>query len=129
LKTRFLYIVLVAFIGLLSLPGESRACGAKATGIQKAKCAKAKKAHGNHLLAKKSCDSKDSHDPCGKDCGGKCGHGNCKCIATCLNTAIIAPAEFRSETQFAGLSDQKSLYQPAHISSGFYFIWLPPKIS
>jgi hypothetical protein len=131
LKKYGLHIILVFCLGLFIAPGISYACGTKTGVAQKASCSKtkAKKLSGKHLTAKHACTENESTNPCGKSCGDHCGHGPCKCTVSCTGSVMTIPARYTSVAPFTALQDQETFLPPAHISPGFYSVWLPPKIS
>ena len=117
---RFYILVLVLF-GFLLMPSNTFACGNKS---EKQSC---KKESTSKSEKKSCCDNKDKSE---KGCGGKCGHSKCGCPSS-----IITALNFSGEIHFKNNSldfiseKQKFSNSETFISSGFYSLWLIPKIS
>ncbi|MGH2667171.1 hypothetical protein [Flavobacterium sp.] len=79
--------------------------------------------------AKKDCCEK-SKDPkeAQKDCEGKCGHLNCTTSTVQLSLPVWNEIEFKSNSFDFRSEKQKFYHNETSISSGFYSVWLPPKI-
>lgn len=77
---------------------------------------------------KKYCCNKHSE---GKDnsCEGKCGHSNCTSSAS-VNFSIISSYEINLKNNTYDFWEEKSKFYhlKTSLSSGFYSIWLTPKI-
>ncbi len=115
---RFYILVLVLF-GFLLMPNSTFACGNKS----EKHC---KKETTSKTEKKSCCDKSDSK----KGCGGKCGHSKCGCPSSVI-TAFNFSGEIHFKTNnFDFISEkQKFSNSETFISSGFYSLWLIPKIS
>ena len=107
----------------LFLPTSTYACGTK---TEKSCCKKAKT---EKSTKKGCCKNKQSKDK-DNSCGGKCGHSNCTSSSS-SNFSIISFYEIDFKNSSFDLSTEKSKFynSKTYISSGFYSIWLIPKIS
>lgn len=104
------------------LPTSSYACGTKT----EKSCCKTEKS--SKKEKKNCCNSKHSKDK-DNSCGGKCGHSNCTSSST--NFSIISFYEINLKNNPFDFSTEKSKFYHSEtfLSSGFYSIWLIPKIS
>ena len=74
------------------------------------------------------CDS-NTNQKGKKDCDDKCSHSNCRCVTI---ISLLTPEKWNDITLncFNFSNKEESFYiQTADLSSGFYTIWSPPKIS
>lgn len=114
------HIILIVMLGFLLTPSISFACGSGKHSCKKEISKNSK----NDCCS----DHKDSKKPEG--CGGKCGHKSCGCGSAC-----VASAALLQTIEFSGFvnptySFKSNFYYPKNlISSGFYSLWLIPKIS
>jgi hypothetical protein len=101
---------------------SSYACGTKA---EKSCC---KKETTSKTEKKDCCKNKQSEDK-DNSCCGKCGHSNCT-SSTTVNFSIISSYEINFKNNSFDFSIEKSKfhYSKTFLSSGFYSIWLIPKI-
>jgi len=107
------------------MPNNSYACGTCSTDKHPVKKEVSSKTE------KDNCCDSDSHSK-SKDhngCGGKCGHSKCACPSATNGFSILS--EFILKNNSFDFSSEKQKYSNAEtfISSGFYFLWLIPKIS
>jgi hypothetical protein len=120
LKTHIFFFVFL--LGFFLMPTQAEACGMKSE----------KKKHTTEKSQTKTtdgcCDS--NSDKKGKDgCGDKCNHSNCRCVS------VISILTSEKWTEIAlncfNFSNKKQFFHSheASLSSGFYSIWSPPKIS
>jgi hypothetical protein len=63
------------------------------------------------------------------NCGGGCSHSSCRCGASITSLSLPVIIELKAKNQFAASKKQKFGFKEAYYSSGFFSIWLPPKIS
>ncbi|MBU7570674.1 MAG: hypothetical protein KAF41_08520 [Flavobacterium sp.] len=81
---------------------------------------------------KDDCCSKTNHsgDKNHDGCGGKCGHSMCGCASVCNGSiSLLSELEFKNNTLSLFSQKQKFYNSETSILSGFYSIWLIPKIS
>lgn len=119
------YIILIVTLGFFLLPTATFACGNLS---EKASCTKeTSKVHNEDCCSEEGGHSnKENHD----GCGHKCGHASCGCASICYSgiTFLMQP-EFKNIT-FSLFSEKQKFYNSeTSILSGFYSIWLIPKIS
>jgi len=116
------HIILIVMLGFFLTPSISFACGSG-----KHSC---KKEISNTNTPKKACCADHGHSENSKGCGGKCGHKSCGCASAC-----VASAALLQTIDFSGMVNpsyffKANFYYPKNlISSGFYSVWLIPKIS
>ncbi|MBF6645686.1 MULTISPECIES: hypothetical protein [Flavobacteriales] len=121
-------IVLWLFWGFLLAPNISYACSKAPIKTEQQKFSK------NHheKAEKKDCCKTKSCKKCkdGNGCGGNCKHNSCKCGVSSPNSLSVPIAiELKAKNYFAETKKQKFGFKEAYYSSGFFSIWLPPKIS
>lgn len=118
-------IILLFVLGMFLMPSEAFACGKESSKTEKSCCSKKKT---DTKSEKKSCcDKKDTSE---KGCGGKCGHSSCTSTSS-VQFSIITLIEIDIKDNLCLVSDKKQnfFHNEADISSGFYTLWLIPKIS
>jgi hypothetical protein len=110
-------ILLIAF-GFFMIPSITYACGKKS-------CKKEVSKISNKSCCGQKNDSKDN-----QGCGGKCGHKGCGC-ASIVSSGIAFGIAFEiTEVTSNRISNKQKFYYPEnHLSSGYNFLWLIPKIS
>ncbi len=120
MKKRFHILVLVFTLGFLMLPTMNYACGTK---TEKDYC---KKEISSKTEKKDCCANNHSKDK-DNNCGGKCGHSNC--TTSFINFSLVFLNDIKFNTNFDFSSEKQNFYiSKTNISSGFYSIWLIPKI-
>jgi len=119
-------ILTLFFLGFFLMPNQSYACSKKSTQTEQSSCSKEKSNKSKHSGCKgKSCKKcKDSNG-----CGGNCKHSSCRCGASITSLSLPVIIELKAKNQFAAGKKQKFGFKEACYSSGFFSIWLPPKIS
>lgn len=123
MKIRLNIIVIILTLGYFLSPTVSYACGTK---TEKTCC---KKATNSKSEKKECCNGKHSNNK-NNGCGGRCGHSNCT-SSTSSNFSIIALNEINFKNNSFNFSNEKQnyFYSEIFLSSGFYSLWLIPKIS
>ena len=122
MKKQLRTIIIILTLGIFMLPTLSYACGTKS----ESGCCKKET---TSKTEKKECCC-DEHSKDKKDnCNGKCGHKNC--TTSSVNLSILSLYEIEIKNNHFDFSNKKSKFHhpKTNISSGFYFIWLIPKIS
>lgn len=114
--------VIIVMLGFFLIPSTAFACG---TETKKSCCKEeiAAKAEKNDCCKNKQSKNQD------EDCGGKCGNSNCTTSITQFNLVGFTELEFNTNFFDFENKNQKFYYNETNISSGFYFVWLPPKIN
>ncbi|MEO6174976.1 MAG: hypothetical protein ABIP27_07480 [Flavobacterium circumlabens] len=118
------HLILIVMLGLFLKPAVTFAC---------------EKIEVNHSCTKKgpnadndNCCSKTNHSGSKEHdgCGGKCGHSMCSCASVC-NGGICFTSELEFKNNVISVFSQKQKFSDSQTSplSGFYSIWLIPKIS
>lgn len=120
MKKRLHIIIIILTLGFFTLPTLSYACGTK---TEKACCKKETATKSD----KKTCCNNHSKNK-DNSCGGKWGHSNC--INSTVNFSIVSFSDFKFNNNNFDFSfeKQKFYYSKSNISTGFYSIWLIPKI-
>ena len=123
MKKQLHIIIIILTIGFFMSPTSSYACGTK---TEKSCCKKEK----TEKTEKKDCCNNNHSKDKGNGCGGTCGHSNCT-SSTSVNFSIITSYEINFKNNSFDFSEEKSKFHHSKtfISSGFYSIWLIPKIS
>ncbi len=130
MKNFRIHIALVIMIFLVSLLVSSRsyACGMNAATTQNVNHSNthSEKSHKKDGCKTHSCKK---HKNCG-GCNGRCKGQLCRCAG--YNYYIVSLPSFveiELNLAFVKGQNQKYYFALAHISSGFFLIWSPPKIS
>lgn len=121
------YIILIVTLGLFLVPTATFACGNRS---EKDSCSK--ETSKTHKDNKDCCSEegghskKENHD----GCGHKCGHASCGCASICNGgITFLNQLEFKNITFSFFSKKQRFHNSETSILSGFYSIWLIPKIS
>ena len=122
MKKKLHIFIIILTIGFFLLPNLNYACGTK---VEKECC---KKEMSSRKVEKDCCKNSQSNNK-NKSCGGKCGHSNCT-TTTSINCSIVYlnEIEFKNNDFDFSNEKQKFYHSETFISSGFSFIWQPPKI-
>ena len=125
--SKHISFVILLCLGFFLMPSISYACAKKVAKTEQASCSKEQSERSEHKSSCKDKSCKKCKD--GHDCGGNCKHSSCRCGAstTSLNLPIVI--ELKAKNLFAAAKKQKFGFKQAYYSSGFFSIWLPPKIS
>lgn len=115
--------VIILTLGFFFLPASTYACGTKS---EKSCC---KKEVTSNTDKQDCCKKKQSQDKENQSCGGKCGHSNCTTSSVNFSLISFFEIEFKNTHFQFSPEKQKFYHSETFISSGFNFIWLPPKIS
>ncbi|HKX87306.1 MAG TPA: hypothetical protein VJL37_11590 [Flavobacterium sp.] len=122
MKRKAHILIFILTLGFFLIPASTYACGTK---LEKSCCKK----EVSSTTAKKDCCKDKQTKGQDKECGGKCGHSNCTSSISQLSLAVFNLIEFRTDLFNFTTKKQKFYHTKARISSGFYFVWLPPKIN
>lgn len=117
------YLLALVLLGFFLMPMATYACG-KHSG--KNSCSKETSANSKKM----DCCKKDAHskNKSIQGCNGKCGHSNCVTNTTQFSAAFF-DIKFNSNN-FTFLEKKQNYFNSkTNISSGFYSLWLIPKIS
>jgi len=115
-----LRIILLITMGFLLMPSVTFACGSGKYSCKKEISDK----------KRKDCCSKAGHSKSSEGCGSKCGHKSCGCTSACISgIALVQSLEFIGFTNSPYFFKPNFHYPKNIISSGFYSLWLIPKIS
>ncbi|WP_231121128.1 hypothetical protein [Epilithonimonas vandammei] len=105
------------------IPSQSYACSKNSTKTEQSSCSKEKSKKSEHKKGYKGKKCKSGN------CDGGCSHSSCRCSASTTSLYLPIPIELKAKNPFAEVKKQKLGFKEAYYSSGFFFIWLPPKIS
>jgi hypothetical protein len=118
------HILVIAIFGFLLMPSIIFACG---NNSEKHSCKK----ETSSKMDKDDCCKDDSHSKTKNhdNCGGKCRHSKCGCVSS--SNSFTSSNEININNKIFNFSYEKQNFcnSEAFISSGFYFLWLIPKIS
>lgn len=121
---RKLYFILLVVLGIFLIPESSWACS---KGSHKKACSKEMVSHKHK---KDSCEKNNScKDNNHKNCKGKCGHSSCICPVSSVGAAVFLNQEFSNNLISSTEKKLNFYYAATDFASGFYSIWLRPKIS
>jgi len=116
-------LLLLFALGFFLAPNQSYACSKTSTKTEKSTCSK-KKSKKDSAKAN-ACKKNKHHD----DCRGKCKHGSCYCSTSASSFSLLPLTEAKEKKYFVEVKKQKCSFEEACYSSGYFSIWLPPKIS
>ena len=125
--SKHISFVILLCLGFFLMPSISYACAKKTAKTEQKSCSKEKseKSHHKDSCKDKSCKKcKDGHD-----CDGNCKHSSCGCSTSSSSVSLQIPIDLKITNPFAETKKQKFGFKEAYYSSGFFSIWLPPKIS
>jgi hypothetical protein len=122
MKRKAHILIFILTLGFFLIPASMYACGTK---LEKSCCKK----EVTSTTEKKDCCKDKQMRGQDNDCGGKCGHSNCTPSISQLSLAVFNLIEFKTNLFNFTTKKQKFYHTETRISSGFYFVWLPPKIS
>lgn len=122
---KFHIVFLLVMLGFFLIPAITYACEMKSG---ESCCDK----ETTSINEKKDCCKIDNHIKKNKDdesCGGKSKHSSCSCPI--FNFTTVLPFETEMKNKFVHFFSEKVNFynKETQISSGFYSIWLIPKIS
>jgi len=121
MKLRF-FIFTLFFLGLFCVPIKGYACATTKSvhKVTSTKCEPSK-------TQKQACCADHSNkksDPC----SGKCGSTKCLTSCTTINLLLNTAFEFEVNTYVHFVQKTGFYYVDPYVSTGFFSIWLPPKI-
>lgn len=122
-----IHILLIVIFGFLLIPNNTFAC--------ENSCGNKTKKH----ICKKETSSKQDKDSCcnsdgnsktknHKSCGGKCKHSKCACPSVSNGFTLSSELVMKNNNFDFSIEKQKFSNTETFISSGFYSLWLIPKI-
>ena len=129
--TKKIYILLIAF-GFFMIPNAIFSCNShvqkSASTTQIADKDGCNKESDSKTTKHSCCDEKTTTNKSDTGCKGKCGHGNC--TVSIVQFALISPLtnDLSVENDFYFSNKIDFSYPKTNISSGFYSLWLIPKI-
>lgn len=125
LKMKKYHFILLLLLGIFFMPNNAYACGTCSVDKHSAKKEISSKTEKDNCCDSDSHTKTKNHD----GCGGKCGHSKCACPSA--TNGFTISSEFILKNNNFDFSSEKQKYSNAEtfISSGFYFLWLIPKIS
>jgi hypothetical protein len=121
------YILFILFCGFLLNPIDTYACNSsKQTSIKKSCCELNKDSQQEKEVEKSCCKSSKSDK---KPCDGSCNNSNCN-VAPSFSS-IISNFSFKINSSQERIVSQKVnfFYLEKNISTHYFSIWCPPKIS
>lgn len=120
---KFHIVLLMVVMGFFLTPGSVYACEMKS---EKSCCSKEASSKGDKKdCCKKDNDSKNKSQDSG--CNGKCGHVNCTTSSVQFSLAFFE-IKFRNNNFVFSKKEQNYIHSETNLSSGFFSIWLIPKI-
>jgi hypothetical protein len=123
---KFHILLIITFLGCLTVPVNSYACGTKSKKAEKSCCLKDSSDKSN----KKDCcnNHKNTQQKEDNSCGGNCDNSKCSCPPT-LTSLVLSNYLVRVDIITFRTSEKvKSYYNETYHSFGFGYIWTPPNI-
>ena len=121
MKKQFHILIIILTLGFFMLPTLNYACETKS---EKSCC---KNEMSSKTTEKDCCKNKQSKDK-ENSCGGKCGHSNCTTSSVQFSLVFFDDIKFNNNDFDFSSEKLKFYHSETFISSGFYSIWLIPKI-
>lgn len=120
-------IILLFCVGFFLTPNQSYACSKKTAKAEQSGCARKQSGKPEQQACCKtnSCKKDNQHG----DCSDQCKHNSCRCGASVSSISLPASIDLKTTNHFAELKKQKFGFRQAYYPTGFFPIWLPPKIS
>ncbi|WP_395050326.1 hypothetical protein [Flavobacterium sp.] len=117
------HILVIVILGFFLMPAVTYACGCNS---EKNSCNKETSANSEKM----DCCNNHNHskNKNNEGCNGKCGHSNCVTASFRSSIAFFEINFKNSNFEFLE-KNQNYFNSKTNISSGFYSIWLIPKIS
>lgn len=129
LKTlnKHISFIILLCLGFFLTPSINYACTKNAAKTEQKSSSKdqSKKAEKKDCCKTNSCKKDKDHN----DCDGKCKHSSCRCGTSFPSVSLPIPIDLKTTNHFAETKKQKFGFKHAYYSSGYSFIWQPPKIS
>ena len=125
---RIHYILFILFCGFLLSPMDSYACNSSDhTTVKKTCCQKSDDSEQNDKVEKSCCKKTDSKEE--KSCDGSC--NNTTCSFAPAFSSILPFYTFNSTVSISAIFSKKVnfFYLEKNISTHYFSIWCPPKIS
>jgi hypothetical protein len=121
------YILLILYCGFLLNPIDSYGCNSSEKNSSKKTCCELNKDSQQNNKVDKSCCKKTKSEP--KSCDGSCANSNCN--ITPAFSSIIPFFAFNSSVTIETIVSKKVnfFYLEKNISTHYFSIWCPPKIS
>lgn len=119
-----IHIIAFVLFGFLLMPSKTFACG---NGSDKNSCSKevsSKKKNKNCCKGDNNSENEGK-----KGCAGKCGHSKCDCPPSTNGFTLVYEIYFKNNSFDFSTEKQKYFHLETYTSSGFFSIWLIPKIS
>ncbi|WP_293892336.1 hypothetical protein [Flavobacterium sp.] len=117
------HFILLLLLGIFFMPNNSYACGTCSDKHP------VKKEISSKTDKDKCCDSDHSKSKNHDGCGGKCGHSKCGCPSVSNGFTVSSELVLKNNIFDFSFEKQKFSNTETFISSGFYSLWLIPKIS
>jgi hypothetical protein len=117
------HFLVILLLGFFLIPSHSFACENKSE-------KHSSKTEMSSKIEKKDCCDTNSHSK-GKNhnsCGGKCKHSKCICTASCSGFSAFFSVALKLNYYDFSNEKQKFHSSETSISSGFFSLWLIPKI-
>ena len=123
---KFHILLIITFLGCLTMPIKSYSCGTKSKKTEHSCCIKEKPEKskkdiscGKHKITGQKKDN---------SCGGNCDNSKCSCPPT-LTSLVLSNFLVSVDINTFGTSEKvKSYFNETYHSFGFGYIWTPPNI-
>jgi len=118
-------IIILFCIGFFLAPLQNSACSKETPKTKHASCSKEQSENSKHAdcCAAHASNTGKHHNNCNDDCK----NSSCRC-GTSIPSLYLA-ITFELKHHFADVEKQKFFFREAHYPSGYFSIWIPPKIS
>lgn len=120
-----IYLVLLS-LGLFLIPNPGYACSKTSAETKHASCPGEKADTGQKDHCKPGFCQDENHPG---DCKGSCANDSCGCSTSFSFFGLLSPFDIKAKEDFAEVKKQTFGFAHQPCSSGYFSIWLPPKIS
>lgn len=123
---KFHILLIITFLGFLTMPMKSYACGTKSKKAEKSCCLK----DAPEKSIKKDCcnNHKNTQQKEDNSCGGNCDNSKCGCPSTLTSLVLSNYLVIVDINTFTTREKVKPFYNQTYNLSGFGYIWTPPNI-
>ena len=124
---KYLSLLTIFTLGFLLIPNTSYACAKNVREMAPSSCSKKQDQHSplKDLTKDKSCEKENQH----KACDDQCKHSSCGCGTSAPSFGLHAVLTLHTKNHPSERTKQRFFFKHAHYSSGYFSVWLPPKIS
>ena len=124
---KYISLLSVLILGFFLIPKTSYACAKNVRETASSSCSKKQDENRQSKDFSKttSCEKKNQH----KECNDQCKHSSCGCGTSAPSFGLLTRLSLYTKNHFSEITKQQFDFKQPHCSSGYFSVWLPPKIS